>query len=212
MAAFILTYQTLFSTILSYLERDDEDVKINIPVFIALAQRRIAKDTETLGLQVYVTGNFTPGLGVIPKPARWKNSLTFNYGTGDGFNTINQIYLRGYEYCQEYWPNRTEIGLPKYYSDYAFEHLLIVPTPDLAYPFEFGFFEFPQSIDSSNQTNWVTANAPELLIYGCLLEAMIFLKDDDRIQFYKQFYIEALVPFINEDKARLTDRYSKREG
>jgi hypothetical protein len=209
---FDLTYQSLFNTVLGYLERNDQAVKDNIPIFIALAQKRIAKDSKTLGLEVYVTGNFTPGSSVLVKPGRWKNTRTFNFGTGDGFNTRNQLYLRTYEYCREYWPDDTLTGVPKYFSDYGYSNLLIVPTPALAYPFEYAYFEFPQSIDENNQTNWITDNAPELLIYGCLLEAMLFVKDDQLVQTYKQYYVEALVAFNKEDKSRLTDRYSNPKG
>jgi len=212
MASFDLTYQTLYNTILAYLERQDQDVKDNIPVFIALAQKRIAKDSKTLGLEVYISGNFTPGNPVLVKPGRWKNTRTFNYGTGSGFNFRNQLYLRSYEYCREYWPDDTQTGPPKYFSDYGYSNWLIVPTPDLAYPFEVAYFEFPQSVDQNNQTNWITDNAPELLIYACLLEAMPFVKDDPRVQVWKQYYTDALLAFNKEDVQRLTDRYSNRTG
>ena len=208
--SFELTYQSLYDTILSYLERNDLDVKDNIPVFIMLGQRRIAKDSKTLGLEVYMTGNFTPNNGVLVKPNRWRNTLTFNAGSGAGFNTRNQLLLRSYEYCREYWPDDTLIGFPKYYCDYGYNNWLVVPTPDQAYPFEVAYYESAQPIDETNQTNWLTINAPELLIYSSLLEAMIFIKDDERVQTYKQFYIEALVSLNVEDKGRLTDRYAKR--
>ena len=90
--AFELTYQTLYDTILSYLERDDLDVKDNIPVFIMLGQRRISKDSKTLGLEVYMTGNFTPGNGVLIKPARWRSTITFNVGS-NGPGSVSYTHL-----------------------------------------------------------------------------------------------------------------------
>ncbi len=120
------------------------------------------------------------------------------------------MLLRSYEFCREYWPDDTETGFPKYFSDYGYNNWLIVPTPDIAYPFEVAYSEQSQPLDLTNQTNWLTENAPELLIYASLLEAMIFVKDDERVQTYKQFYLEALIGLNAEDKGRITDRYSKR--
>lgn len=212
--AFALTYSTLTTNIMNYLERTDAATLDTIPMFILLAQDRINKECKTLGLEVYVTGIFTPSQSVIQKPAGWKNTLTFNIGSEPNAplaNTRNQLLQRSYEYCRLYWPDDTQTSIPLFFADYGYNNWLITPTPDQAYPFEIAYMSFVQPIDNTNQTNWLTQYAPEVLFYACMLEAMIYLKNDERIQYWQGFYQDALGKLDIEDKMRYTDRYSDRE-
>ena len=116
---FVLTYNTLVTNLLNWLERDDAATTAAIPLFILLAQQRIARDAKTLFLETYVTNVFTNGSNVLQKPANWLNTLTFNVGNdptgGTNFNTRHQVLLGVYEKLREFTPNDTTTGLPKYY-------------------------------------------------------------------------------------------------
>lgn len=204
--AFVLTYDTLTTLIPSYLERTDSDIIDNIPTFILLAQTRISREAKSLGLEVYVQGVFTPGEFVIPKPAFWLNTLSFQYGSGTGFNTSVPMKLRTLEYARLFWTNPNKIAAPLYYSDYGYSNWLITPTPDQAYPFEIAYCGQLDPIDSTQQTNWLTQYAPELLIYASLLEAMIFIKNDERTQYFMNLYQQSLQNVMTESQSRLTDR------
>ena len=61
-------------------------------------------------------------------------------------------------------------------------------------------------MDSSNQTNWFTIYAPQALLYGSLLQAMPFLKNDDRVQLWQALYQQAMDVLVAEDKLRIADR------
>lgn len=209
--AFVLTYSTLVTKLQSYLERADPAVLDSIDMFILLAERQTSKDLKMLGSEVYVTGSLTIGSNVLIKPSRWLNTITFNIGNGTGFNTRNQLYQRSYEFLRAYWPDDTQQGFPKYYSDYGYLNWLIVPTPDVAYPFEISYLEMFQPIDITNQTNWLTEFAPEALFYAAMIEASTFLKNDDgMLPMWQQRYAEATGKLTTEDKARFTDRTSDR--
>jgi hypothetical protein len=60
-------------------------------------------------------------------------------------------------------------------------------------------------LSSANQTNWLTQNAPNAMLFGTLLQAMQFLKNDQRTIF-QQKYTEALRSLKTEDVARVGDR------
>ena len=64
-----------------------------------------------------------------------------------------------------------------------------------------------RSLSSTNQTNWLTQNAPNAMLFGTLLQAMQFLKNDQRVIF-QQKYTEALQSLKAEDVARVGDRQS----
>lgn len=207
-----MTYNTLVLQIQSYLNNLNAEVLAQIPNFIAQAEQRICRESKNIGLEQYVTSAFLPGNNVIPKPGRWRRTITLNYGSGPGFNTRNQMYLRTYEYCRSYWSNPTQQAAPLYYSDYAYTHILIAPTPDLAYPFELAYLELPEPLSLLVQTNFLTNYAPDVLLYACLLEAIPYLKNDERIPVWQGLYDRGLASLNSQDDARVVDRTSSRRA
>ena len=83
---------------------------------------------------------------------------------------------------------------------------MVAPTPDTDYTFEVLYYERIQPLDSSNQTNWFTIYAPQALLYGSLLQAMPFLKNDERMPMWQQNYDLIMQTLMAEDKLRLADR------
>lgn len=211
--AFVLTYDTLTTAVIDYLERNDANVISQIPLFIMLAERRIARDLKILLLKVAVTDDLIVGQGVIAKPNRWLDDASFNIGVGDNNNERKYLLLRSVEWCRLFWPDPTKTGEPKYYAnDYNYNFWFIVPTPVFAYPYESLYFETPQFIDETVSINPLTANAPEILIYATVLEANLYLKNKDLIADWQQKYDTALKSLGIEDIKRIEDHFSKRGG
>jgi len=67
------------------------------------------------------------------------------------------------------------------------------------------YYERIQPLSSTNQTNWLTQNAPNAMLYGTLLQAMPWLKNDQR-QIFQQKYGEAIKALRDEDISRIPDR------
>jgi hypothetical protein len=116
------------------------------------------------------------------------------------------LLLRKYEYMRNYWPDPTQEGVPKYYGDYDFDHWLIAPTPSDDYAIEILYYEKIQPLDATNQTNWFTINAPQAMLYGTLLQAMPFLKNDSRVQLWQALYDRAVQTLKLENDTRTIDR------
>lgn len=208
----VLTYNSLVDTLQKYVERTDANFLSEIPLFIMLGERRVARDLKILGLKVYITDNLLIGQQTLQKPTRWLNNSTFNIGTKTDFNTRKQIQQRSYEFCRMYWPDPTQTFEPKYYADYNYNFWLIAPTPDLAYPYEIAYYQTPVLIDEHNSTNFLTENAPEVLVYASLLETASYLKDDERVAVWAQYYDKAKASLGDEDRNRIYDSFSKRGG
>ena len=121
------------------------------------------------------------------------------------------IFARSYEDVRNYWPNDTVRGVPEFYADYNYDHWLIVPTPDANYPFEVVYHEMPRLLDETNQENWLTEYAPRALLYASLLEATPFLRNDERIPVWQQFYAEEMAALNAEDLKRIVDRATTRQ-
>jgi len=82
----------------------------------------------------------------------------------------------------------------------------VAPSPDVAYDFEVLYYERLQPLDSSNQTNWFTIYAPQALLYGSLLQAMPYVKNDERMPMWQQNYDLIIQTLKQEDVQRIGDR------
>ena len=198
-----MTYSSLTSIVLQYLERSDTAVVNAIPTFITLAEFEIAQEIKTLGQLQLVQSQVSTGNPVLQKPARWRKTVSLNI-TDSGGNK-NPVLLRKYEYLTNYWPNNTLTAQPLYYADTDWDHFYLAPTPDQAYAFELLYYERIQPLSSTNQTNWLTQNAPNAMLFGTLLQAVMFLKNDQRTIF-EQKYQEAIQALKTEDVSRVGDR------
>jgi hypothetical protein len=206
------TFNTLKEDIRRYLERgftlaSDAIVYEQIPRLINLAERRIARELKVQGLINVITSTMQPGLAVYPKPDRWRTTVSFNYGID---NQYQQLFPRSYEYVRSYWPNRDETGVPLFYADYDYNNWIVSPTPDLAYPFEVLVYQLLPLLDDTNQTNWLTDYAPQVLLYASLLEATPFLKNDERIAVWQSMYDRSAQALNGEDLSKILDRSARR--
>lgn len=198
-----MTYDSLVTDISSYLERTDTATLEKIPTFIMLAEQVIASQIKFLGNLTVNESNMVLGADVIAKPARWHKTVSMNV-TVNGIKS--PVFLRKYEYLREYWPDATKLDVPAFYADYDYTHWLIAPTPAAAYDFEVLYYERVQPLDSSNQTNWFTTYAPQAMLYGSLLQAMPFLKNDERMGMWKAEYDLIIATLKTEDLQRMGDR------
>lgn len=194
-----VTYSSLVTDIITYSERTDSPFSDQVPRFIMMCENRLASEVRGLGLQKYVTGTLTSN--TIDKPARWRETISFNV-------TVNseRVFLqeRTYDYCRSFCPNPATTGVPRYYADYEYEHFLVVPTPASNYAFELAYYERPEPLSDANQTNWLTQYAPQVLLYGSLLEAQPFLKRPERVAEFQGLYDRALQGLAQESNRRIT--------
>jgi hypothetical protein len=198
-----MTYDSLNAYVLQYLERSDQATINAIPTFITLAEFEIATEIKTLGQLQIVESTMNSGSPSLAKPARWRKTVSMNYT--DALGNKNPLLLRKYEYLINYAQNSTTTGAPLYYSDTMWDWWYVSPTPDQAYAFEVLYYERIAPLSSANQTNWLTQNAPTAMLYGTLLQAMPFLKNDQR-QIFQPKYTEAMKSLKDEDITRVGDR------
>ena len=204
-----MTYDSLVSDIQVYANRTDTYFVNQIPRFILLCENKIARGVRNLGFILPVTGNFPVANPTFAKPARWRQTVSMNYTNAAGKRVF--IYPRSYDFCRQYGADQGANAPPAYYADYDYEHYFIAPTPDAGYAFEILFHQLPQPLDSTNQTNWTTQYAPQLILYGCLVEAMTFLKNVDKMQEWKALYDAEVSGLAGEEAERAgDDRATKR--
>ena len=99
-------------------------------------------------------------------------------------------------------------GKPRAYTLIG-DEIQLAPVPDSDYTLEMAFYEkFTPLGDGTAGTvtsNWLTTNAPDVLLYGALLEAEPFIKNDERIGLWLNAY-NGSIKKIQDADAR--DRHS----
>jgi len=195
------TYTELVQQIRDYTETSSDvltDTVIND--IIEHTENKILRDVDLPVFRSYQYSNFTAGNGFITLPGGSTTVPTqFSVirsvmiypaaGTGD------RTYLeqRDVTFMNEYWPDRDSTGTPKYYSQWDYNTIYVVPTPVAANYVEVGLIKLPDRLTSTNSNTWLGDNAPALMLYGCLVEAFKYLKGPaEMLQMYNQSYEMAL--------------------
>lgn len=206
-----MNYSELVTNIRGYTEVDSNvfpDSVIN--TFITMAENRILRDIDLDVFKKESTTNLIANSRFLPSPS---DILTHRYmmitdGNGD------QIFLdfRDNSFMKEYWPDYTETGTPKYYAVWDEDTFYVAPTPASALVVQLGYIYRPQQLSSSNTTTWVSNNAPEALLYACLIQAYSYTKGPlEMIQYFENSYKQAIQGLgIEQQGRRRRDEY--RDG
>ena len=205
------TYGQLKQAIQDYTENDETSFVNNIPVFIRSAEERILKSVQ-LSLfrkNATTTTDINNQYLAVPSDFLAPFSLSLTGSNGDK----EFIEFKDPSFLQMYTPDATTTGRPKYYSQFDIENFLLAPTPDIAYTAELHYFYRPLSITdpiyNDDTVTWLSENAELSMLYGCLVEAYIYMKGEpDVLTMYNQRFQESLtgLKLLGEAK-ETTDEY-----
>ena len=206
-----VTYSELTTQILNYTEVSTDVLSSTITNdFIEHTENRIFRDIDLDVFKSHQTANLVtsspflslPG-GTTPTPTSLGTVRTFQIYPASGTPTRTFLEQRDISFMNEYWPDRTSTGTPRYWAWWDHNSIYVAPTPDSAYNVELGITRLPTRLSSSNATSWLGNNAPALLLYGCLAEAFKFLKGPaEMLQLYEQSYQRALQELVIEQQGR----------
>jgi hypothetical protein len=123
-------------------------------------------------------------------------------GTITGAN--NWLLKRDQTFLNEYIPANTSTGSPKYYgmfggatalSDTTSGRFMVAPVPAATYSFQIHFNLMPATLEGDN-TNFISLNFPQGLLYACLVEAYGFLKGPmEMLTLYENKYKQEIEKF-----------------
>jgi len=91
-------------------------------------------------------------------------------------------------------------GAPAYYAITAGE-IEVYPAPDGTYDVELYYIGSIPALSDSNTANWLLERYPDAYLYGALVHAAPYLKDDARIQVFAALYQNA-IDAINAESER----------
>jgi len=189
------TYDNLKTEIASFLNRDD--LTANIDTFIDLAETRHARDLRIREMETVSTSITTvAGTQSYDLPTGY---LELRYAMLQTSPYTMLQYMTPADFFRVY--NEGEgTGMPVYYTIVG-KKIYLGHSPDSANVLELGFFQRATALSSSNTTNDILTNFPDLYLYGSLAETSPFLMQDERLAVWSSLYKEG-VKTANESAQR----------
>lgn len=187
-----MNYSELVSNVRDYAEVGSEvltDSLIN--TFLINVENKIQRELDLDAFRKFQFSSFTIGSPFITVPP----DFAFERGVQIKDQITNDrtwLDQRDTTFIDEYNVDRSDTGKPKYYANWDDNTLIVAPTPDAAYEIELWYNKTPDRLSSTNTTTWLSTNAPEVLIYGTVVEAFSYLKNPPYVQLYDQKYAQAM--------------------
>jgi len=214
-----ITYDTLVTQIRNYTEVDSNVLTTDILENIILnSQYRIMRDAPIDADKKQQLGNFVAGQESINAPAGclFVRGIQVYDTNGSAITGANRwLEKKDMTYLQEYQDvtgTSAAQGQPKYYAmfggatgntDTTSGRIFVAPTPNTTYRFRIHFNKMPDTLESGNQSNYISLNFPNGLLYCCLSETYGFLKGPiDMLTLYENKYKQEIQKFAVEQTGR----------
>jgi hypothetical protein len=186
-------YTELKSTIADFLNRDD--LTSIIPAFIELAEAQMNRDIRHWRMETRSVGDVDSEYSALPTD--WIETISLHVN-GDGTSTLNLA-------SREAIANRRaktedESGRPRLYA-HADGSIELFPTPDKTYEIELLYYAKLDVLSSSNATNWLLDEAPDVYLYGALIHSAPYLQEDARAGTWASMYSAAVQKLNAASKA-----------
>tara|TARA_R100001440_G_scaffold676_3_gene2138 strand:- start:13087 stop:13791 length:705 start_codon:yes stop_codon:yes gene_type:complete len=211
-----LSASGLKTQIRSYTEVDSNVLTDSVLENIILnAQYRIFRDVPIDADRKQQTGNLVTGQETINAPAGAVFIRAIQVYDSTSATTGANVWLekKDITYLQEY-VSSTETakrGQPKYYamfggatgeSDTTSGRMMFAPVPDTTYKFRVHYNAAPALLEN-NDTNYISLNFPNGLLYCCLSETYSYLKGPtDMLTLYEGKYKQEVEKFASEQIGR----------
>jgi hypothetical protein len=178
----IVDYPSLQTAVTEYLARDQDVTLIaRIPTFIQLAEAKFnrqlfVRQMEQRSTAVVNTASSEPEFISLPSDFQSMRRVRLSSVTGKPC-----LEFKSGTQMDEYRFATADVAAqPRYFTVFG-DEIELAPTPDAAYTVEMVYRQNIPSL-ASNGTNWLLTLAPDLYLYGALLESAPYIKEDARIQ------------------------------
>ena len=199
------TYAELQTAVANWLDRDD--LTDRIPEFIALAEAKMNRV-----LRVSLMENISTAISTVVG--------TKDYDLPTGFTGMKEFHLTtdpliplSYitpEMMTRMWAGSNK-GKPQVFtlfSDAGVRKIRLGPAPDAVYTTSMLYLKKIDNLSTTNPTETMLTENPDIYLYGALLEAEPFLMNDARVQLWGTMLERVASDLQNRDNF---DRHSVSE-
>jgi hypothetical protein len=192
----ITSYSTLLTEVASWLARSD--LSAAIPGFVQNFEERFFRNPKNYGNWMHsaLSVSFS-STATVPSDFL---ALRVAYLDGDSNRPLQQSTL---EQVLQMYP-RSVSGRPKWIARDG-TTFMFGPVPDGTYTLNGTYYAKPtvlRSYASDAAAHWLIVNAPDLLLYGALMEAQPYVMNDKRVPLWTAKYGEAMADYRDLIKAQ----------
>jgi hypothetical protein len=184
------TYDSLKTVIADTLNRTD--LEAAIPTFIALCETQTERQLRVR--QMLASTSITIDGELEPLPADFLETRSIVLNT----NPVRLLNFRTIDSMAQFKAAFSAVGRPTEFTvignDFQF-----LPVPDSAYTATLTYYQSIPRLSAMSQSNWLLAKAPDIYLYGALINSAPYLKEDGRISTWATYYQGAVDALSVED-------------
>ena len=178
----ITDYDTLQTAVIEYLGRDQDTTLIaRVPTFIQLFEAKMNRNLFVRQMEqraIAVTDPDADEPEFIALPTDFQSMRRIRITTVTGKPLLE--FRSGVQMDEYRFQKSNTAGQPLYFTIFGSE-IELAPTPDQIYTIEMVYRKVIPDLET-NSTNWLLTLAPDIYLYGALLESAPYIKEDARIQ------------------------------
>jgi hypothetical protein len=188
----ITDYTSLQATAIEYLARDQDTTLIaRVPTFVQSFEAKMNRALFVRQMETRVSTQTDPTSNepeYIALPADFQSLRRIRVTSVQG-KPVLQFMSTGQ--MDDFRVQNADVpGQPSYWTIFGNE-LELAPSPDAAYTIEIIYRQNIPAL-ASNSTNWLLTLAPDVYLYGALMESAPYIKEDPRIQTWGALFASAL--------------------
>lgn len=188
----ISTYTELKSAVADWLNRDD--LTSVIPTFIALAETSMERALRTRKMLVRANATIDTQYSAVPSDFLEIRSMKITSSS-----PIQPMYAQTMEAMDDLDAKNPGTGKPVYFCVVG-NQIRVHPAPSGNYTAELAYYSTINKLSASVASNWILASHPDAYLYGALLQAAPYLKDDERAGVWTGLYVAAIEAIKTADE------------
>jgi hypothetical protein len=191
--AIITNYATLKTAIADYLARDD--LTTFIPNFVQNTENKLRRTLNLRNEETALSVAVSSGTGTVPTDFK---ALKLAYVPDSPSELLKWVPL---EEIYRAYPTRSGSNTPVLISREGANFVFGPYAKD--FTLTGIYYAKPDSLEDTDPS-WYVTNAPELLLYGSLMESAPFIHGDERLPVWQQLFTDALQTLRDEQNAAET--------
>lgn len=181
----ISTYAELQTAIGNWLGRPgDPLIAAIIPDWIALCELRINRELRVRAMEERATASVNGPFVALPGGFLAMRNLQLNTSPVTALDMVSPELI-------DRVGAGSSTGRPRLYA-VVNDEIQFAPAPDAAYTAEMVYWKKLDPLSALTATNWLLANAPDVYLFGALVEAAAYLGDDAHLGSWDARYQSAI--------------------
>lgn len=185
------TYATLLADIPLTMMNSESAFVAQCPTFAQIAQDRLFRDLIVPALETNTTGSLVAATATLSNPTRL---IAYRYVMLQASNAWITLPQRTLAVARQLYPSLSASGTPAMWSVGTADNIVFTPAPSIANPYDIRYRQKLAYLTGTD-TNWLTDNAYDALLYASCAEASRFVQDDRQgsmIKIYESQYAQAV--------------------